>query len=57
MLAIFADIYAIDYTDNAMLNQVLIIMLVVLVWDIRQIYKFYFGSSEDIPYMNFMKKK
>lgn len=55
MLAIFADIYAIEYTTNGVLEQILVVMLVVLVWDVRQIYKFYFGSGEEIP--TFMIKK
>jgi hypothetical protein len=57
MLAIVADIVAIQYTTNTMLSQILITMLVVLVWDVRQIYKFYFGSSDDLPNMGFMGKK
>lgn len=55
MVAIFVDIYAIEYTTNEILSQILIIMLVVLVWDVRQIYKFYFGSGEEIP--SFLLKK
>lgn len=57
MLAIVADIIAIQYTTNAMVSQILTIMLVALVWDIRQIYKFYFGSGDDLPNLSFMKKK
>ena len=56
MLALIADIYAIQYVTDKMLNEILIMMLVFLVWDIRQIYKFYFGSSGDMPQMTFMKK-
>lgn len=49
MLSIFADIILIEYTSNAVVSQILIIMLVFLVWDIRQIYKFFFGSGEEVP--------
>jgi hypothetical protein len=56
MAALVGDIYAIQYVTDKMLNEILIMMLVFLVWDIRQIYKFYFGSSEDLP-NPFMKKK
>lgn len=55
MLAIFADIWAIEYTTNEILEQILIVMLVILVWDVRQIYKFYFGSGDDVP--SFLIKK
>lgn len=57
MIAIFADIMAIEYVENQVVSQVLIVMLVVLVWDIRQIYKFYFGSSDEIPNMPFINKR
>lgn len=56
MCALVADIYAIQYVTDKMLNEILIMMLVFLIWDIRQIYKFYFGSSEDLP-NPFIKKK
>lgn len=56
MIAVFLDILAIQYVTDKMLNEILIMMLVFLVWDIRQIYKFYFGSSDDLP-NPFMKKK
>ncbi len=56
MCALVGDIYAIQYVTDKMLNEILIMMLVFLVWDIRQIYKFYFGSSEDLP-NPFLKKK
>jgi hypothetical protein len=55
MIAIFADIYAIEYTTNDILEQIIIVMLVVLVWYVRQIYKFYFGSGEEVP--SFLLKK
>jgi hypothetical protein len=33
-------------------------MLVFLVWDVRQIYKFYFGSGDDLPdFMDKIKKR
>ena len=51
MMALVADIYAIQYVTDKMLSQILITMLVFLAWDIRQIYKFYFGSSDDPPKM------
>jgi len=56
MFAVFVDILAIQYVTDKMLNEILIMMLVFLIWDIRQIYKFYFGSSEDLP-NPFMKRK
>lgn len=57
MVAIFADVYFIDHVHNEIVKQVLVMMLVFLVWDIRQIYKFYFGSSDDLPNLPFLKKK
>lgn len=56
MIALVADIYAINYVTDKMLSEILIMMLVFLVWDIRQIYKFYFGSADDLP-NPFIKKK
>lgn len=56
MIAVFVDILAIQYVTDKMLNEILIMMLVFLIWDIRQIYKFYFGSSDDLP-NPFIKKK
>ena len=56
MLAVFADIVAIQYVTDKMLNEILIMMLVFLIWDIRQIYSFYFGKSEDLPNV-FTKRK
>lgn len=56
MCALVADIYAIQYVTDKMLSEILVMMLVFLVWDIRQIYKFYFGSSDDLPHP-FIKKK
>lgn len=56
MAAVFVDILAIQYVTDKMLNEILIMMLVFLIWDIRQIYKFYFGSSDDLP-NPFTKKK
>lgn len=55
MAALVADIYAIQYVTDKMLNEILIMMLVFLIWDIRQIYKFFFGSSDDLP--DFIHKK
>jgi hypothetical protein len=49
MGALVADIYAIQYVTDKMLNEILIMMLVFLIWDIRQMYKFYFGTSDDMP--------
>lgn len=57
MIAIFADIFAIEFVTNQVLQQVLVVMLVILVWDIRQIYKFYFGSGDDIPTFLLKNKK
>lgn len=49
MVAIFADILLINYVEDYVVNQILIVLLVSLVWDVRQIYKFYFGSGEEVP--------
>lgn len=49
MIAIFADVLLINYVEDYVVNQILIVMLVSLVWDVRQIYKFYFGSGEEVP--------
>ncbi len=57
MIAIFADIVLINYVTDRVVNEILIIMLVSLVWDVRQIYKFYFGSGEEAPTSLFMKKR
>jgi len=48
MLAIFIDIMLITYVvDDALVEQVLILLAVFLVWDVRQIYRFYFGNGDD----------
>lgn len=57
MFAVCADIVAIQYVTDKILNEILIMMLVFLIWDIRQVYKFYFGSSGEPPSFPFMKKK
>lgn len=57
MIAIAFDIYAIEHVENSIVQQVLVVMLVILVWDVRQIYKFYFGSGEDLPNLPFFNKK
>jgi hypothetical protein len=49
MVAIFADVLLINYVEDYVVNQILVVMLVSLVWDVRQIYKFYFGSGEEVP--------
>lgn len=49
MGALVGDIYAIQCVTDKMLNEILVMMLVFLVWDIRQIYTFYFGKSGDMP--------
>lgn len=56
-LALFADIYFIEHVHTDLLKQLLLMMMVILVWDIRQVYKFYFGSSGDLPEMPFIKRK
>lgn len=53
MIAVLADIFMINYVTNQIVQQVLIVMFIVLVWDIRQIYKFYFGSGENLPFKIF----
>jgi hypothetical protein len=49
MVAIFVDIILINYVEDYVVNQILVVLLVSLVWDVRQIYKFYFGSGEEVP--------
>lgn len=49
MVAIFIDIILINYVEDYVVNQILVVLLVSLVWDVRQIYKFYFGSGEEVP--------
>lgn len=50
MFAIMFDVYAIQFiVTNEVLKDVLIVMLVCLVWDIRKTYSFYFGKGEEIP--------
>lgn len=49
MVAIFIDILLINYVEDYVVNQILVVLLVSLVWDVRQIYKFYFGSGEEVP--------
>lgn len=56
MFAIFVDILLIKYfVVDDLVKQILIVMMVFLVWDIRQIYKFYFGNEEEVP--NFLLKR
>lgn len=57
MLTVFIDVWMIDLVQNDVARQILVVMLVFLVWDIRQIYKFYFGSSDELPNMPFVKRK
>jgi|ERR1700684_1828751 len=57
MLAIFADIVAIEYVNDPVVSQILIIMMIFLIWDIRQIYKFYFGGGDDSSSIGLFKKK
>lgn len=56
-LALFADVYFIEHVHNDLLRQLLLMMMVILIWDIRQVYKFYFGSSSDLPDMGLVKRK
>ena len=57
MMAIFIDIVLIKYiVDDDIVKQILIVMMVCLVWDVRQIYKFYFGSDSDVPRFLFRKR-
>ncbi len=56
MMAVFIDILLIRYVvDDELVKQILIVMMVFLIWDIRQIYKFYFGNEEEVP--NFLLNK
>jgi len=50
MCAIFINIFAIKYVvEDTFVKEILLVMMVFLVWDIRQIYKFYFGNEEEVP--------
>lgn len=58
MIAIFINIVLIKYVvEDEIVRDVLIVMMVFLVWDIRQIYKFYFGNEEEVPGFLFSKLK
>lgn len=46
-IALFVDILLIAYLENEMVKQILLAFTGMLVFDIKQIYKFYFGSSDD----------
>lgn len=46
-IALFVDILLIAYLDNEIVRQILLAFTGMLVFDIKQIYKFYFGSSDD----------
>jgi hypothetical protein len=50
MFAVFIDIILIKYVvDDDVIKDILVLMMIFLVWDIRQIYKFYFGNQDQIP--------
>lgn len=56
MFAVFANILILKYlVDDEIVRDILIVMMVFLVWDIRQIYKFYFGSEGEVP--NFLLRR
>lgn len=55
MIAIFVDIFAIEYVTDDVLKYILIVMLVFLVFDVRKTYDFYFGKGDEIP--SFLLKK
>ncbi|HXK00732.1 MAG TPA: hypothetical protein VNF93_02460 [Buchnera sp. (in: enterobacteria)] len=57
MCAIFVDILFIEYIKDTTVKQVLVVMLVFLVWDIRQIYRFYFGQSDKDNLSDIFSKK
>jgi len=59
-LSLFADILLIMYVDNDIIKQILLAFTGILILDIRQIYKMYFGSWDDkINFLSsqFKKKK
>lgn len=57
MSTIFINILLIRYVvDDETVKQILIVMMIFLVWDIRQIYKFYFGKGENMPEFLLRKK-
>lgn len=47
-LVLVVNVYLITVVEDQMLITVLIVFMYVLVSEIRQMYKFYFGSGEDI---------
>lgn len=57
MFSVAICLYAINHIDNQLVEQVLVVLLIVLVWDIRQVYKFYFGSGDELPNIPFFNKK
>lgn len=46
-VSLFADILLIMYVDNEIIKQILLAFTGILILDIRQIYKMYFGSWDD----------
>lgn len=57
MLSLAADIYLLDFVENPVSQGVLLVVLYFIVNDLRQIYKFFFGSGEDLPLSMFIGKK
>lgn len=47
-IALFADVLCIAFINNDAVKQILLVMMGILVFDIKQLYKFYFGSGEDV---------
>ena len=57
-VALFADVLMIAYINNEAVRQILLVMMGILVFDIKQIYRFYFGSGEDVSaFLPFSRKK
>jgi hypothetical protein len=58
-LALFTDLALLAYVDNTLIREALLVFTGILILDIRQIYKLYFGSWQDnisiLP--NLFKKK
>jgi len=46
--ALFIDVLLIMYVENDMIEQILLVFMGMLVFDIKQIYRFYFGSGEEV---------
>lgn len=56
-IALVVNMFMFIKVTNQIVLNILSVLFVFLVWDIRQIYKFYFGNSGDLPNIPFLNKK